>query len=90
MASSYNRIRCVWIMVISHSKTLLCWHGVLGSNTPLHERRVWQYKYRIACANILNGYNKPFALPFHSSSGWCRACKDIDFIVRFVACMLII
>ena len=53
MASSYNRIRCVWIMVISRSKTLLCRHSVLGSNTPLHERRVWQYKCRIASANIL-------------------------------------
>ena len=50
--------QCVWIMVISHSKTLLCRHGILGSNTPLHERRVWQYKCRIVCANILNGYNK--------------------------------
>ena len=31
---------------------------------------VWQYKCRMASANILLViYNKPFALSFHSSSG---------------------
>ena len=34
--------------------------------------------------------NKPFALLFYSSWGQCRACKGIDFIMCFIAYMLII
>ena len=52
IASSYNPIRCVWIMVISRGWTILCRHDVLGTISPAC-KGVWQYKCRMASANIL-------------------------------------